>query len=317
MKFSTRPLVFVGLAIFAYIVYSVGLEKIINILTKVDPFYLSISLLFPLPTIILKALRWKFIISYLNTDYNFLKSIKVWLIGSTLGIITPGHLGDFSRSFYLHRDTGMSLGKSFSTTVLDRFFDIAVLLVLSVFGIIYILITYSVSLFTPTIVVVFIFFGIFLLGVIKRKFISFLLKPFFNFLTPQKYKSSLIEGFNEFYKGLKIILEWRKFAVLSGLSIVSWFVSILQGLIILKAFGIDAPFLFLLSVFPIEVLISLLPITISGFGTRELTFIFFFSIIGVAADTVIAFSLISVFLIWAMVAVGFFFWYRNPIKIEL
>ncbi len=317
MKFSTRPLVFIGLTIFVYIIYSVGVEKVVNSLLKLDPFYFLISLLFPIPTVILKSLRWKYIIKYLNVKYDFKQSMKIWLIGSTAGIITPGHIGDFFRSFYLHRDTKMTLGKSFSTTVLDRFFDIATLLILSVFGILYILFTYSVSLFTPTILVIFVFFAVFVIAVAKRNFVSFLLRPFFNSLIPNKYKNSLREGFDEFYKGLKIILEVKKLSILFAFSAVSWIISIVQGLIVLKAFGIDVPFLFLLSVFPIEVLFSLLPITISGFGTRELTFIFFFSLINIPVDITIAFSLISVFLIWLMVAVGFILWYRNPIKIEL
>jgi hypothetical protein len=68
---------------------------------------------------------------------------------------------------------------------------------------------------------------------------------------------------------------------------------------------------------PLGALIQLIPITVSGLGTREATLIFLFSLLGIPAQDVVVFSLLLLFISTILPAtVGLFLFLKNPVKIR-
>jgi uncharacterized protein (TIRG00374 family) len=60
--------------------------------------------------------------------------------------------------------------------------------------------------------------------------------------------------------------------------------------------GINVPFIYYLSIFPLATLVSLIPISVAGLGTREATLISLFGLFGIAATKVFSMSLITFFI---------------------
>ena len=57
--------------------------------------------------------------------------------------------------------------------------------------------------------------------------------------------------------------------------------------------GIDLPFIFYLAILPIGTLITLIPISINGLGTREATLISLFALFGIESAKVFSMSIVS------------------------
>ena len=80
--------------------------------------------------------------------------------------------------------------------------------------------------------------------------------------------------------------------------------------------GIDVGVLFFVLVIPVISLLDLLPISISGIGTRDVALIFLFGLKGIAPEQAVAFSLIYLFMsYWLVALIGAGVYFRYPIKI--
>ena len=317
MRIPTKPLVLFGLALFVYIIWNTGPLKILNTLLSIDQRFLLVSLLFPIPGTLLKAYRWKRVVAYLKKKISLLEATKVWLVGLSASTITPGRAGDVIRGFYLADKTKLTLGKSISTVVIDRLFDVVSMTMLAIIGLFVLMFWFNVP-FSISIVI-FVVFMLFssLMLVTNKRLVRIILGPLYKFVVPQKYKQKIKLSFDQFYLGLREMADKKRIAYLLAVSLFAWGLTFFQAYFIFLALHTDVPLLFLFAVLPIEILVSLIPVTVSGFGTREFTYLFFFSLIGIAPEVVVAFSLLSVLIVWITAAIGFGFWLKEPIDIRL
>ena len=81
---------------------------------------------------------------------------------------------------------------------------------------------------------------------------------------------------SNFFYSFKVISLNRTSFILT-LSLLGYFISFISTYFVFLSINVTIPFLKIMFYFPIVVLISIVPITISGFGTREAATIFFFS----------------------------------------
>lgn len=65
------------------------------------------------------------------------------------------------------------------------------------------------------------------------------------------------------------------------------------------------------------VIIELIPVSISGVGTRDAFLIFVLGLIGIGKESAIAFSLLYLLTYWFLGLIGFFFWVKEPVKLKL
>lgn len=317
MRIPTKPLVLFGLVLFAYIVWITGPSKIFSALLAIDVRFLLVSLLFPIPVTLLKAYRWKIIVSYLKIKISLFESTKVWLIGLSASTVTPSKAGDVIRGFYLNDKFKLHFGKAISSVVVDRIFDVISMAALAVLGVFILLFLFKLQF--STYIFIFVFFVLVtpLIFITNKRIVKVMLRPIFRFLIPQKYKEKLKLSFDQFYVGLRVFTNKKRLAYLFFISLLSWSLTFIEAYFIFLALNVNIPLLFLFAVLPIEILVSLIPITISGFGTREFTLILFFSLIGIVPEVVVSFSLLSVLYVWITAAVGFILWLRNPIEIKI
>jgi glycosyltransferase 2 family protein len=308
--FKFLPLV--GVAIFILLVARLDIPAMASMLLYVNFTFLALAILVTFLIVAMKAYRWKVLIRPFGYECPFPQAMKYWLSGFFIGIITPGRIGDLSRALYLKKELGF--GKSLNTVVVDRVIDIALLLLFAIAGAFILTAAYSESQAVPATLAFLVLFSGALLVVSKKNYMKALARPLFRRIVPDQHKDGARVTFHDFYDGLFLVRKSKgKLAVAFALSAISILMLALQYYLITVALGITVPYTFLLLIVPLISVLDALPISFSGMGTRDVSLILFFSLIGVSAEAAISTSIMVLFLGYVLVGfLGFLYWLSNP-----
>jgi uncharacterized protein (TIRG00374 family) len=85
----------------------------------------------------IKSFRWLRIIQADGHTYKFSRSFGAYMASFTIGIITPGRIGEIARLYYLRQETEIGFLPAFKTIVSDRIFDLGVLVMLGIAGLLH------------------------------------------------------------------------------------------------------------------------------------------------------------------------------------
>ena len=77
-----------------------------------------------------RALRWKILMRYQSFDVSFKASVKAFSMSLFFSMITPGRLGEFSKPLLLGYSDKASIARLSVSTVLDRLWDVSVIMML-------------------------------------------------------------------------------------------------------------------------------------------------------------------------------------------
>lgn len=248
---------FITSAIFLIIFKIFGFENLIKIVSEVkvlDIIFPTIIITVLIP--LLLALRLKKMLEILDCRINLKSSLKITLATFPVSKIMPANLGEFVRIYYLKNRISPDLCAG--GVVLERIMDIFVLAILS-------------------------FFGGIILGIKSAIVISssilLLMSLFFILINRIHFKSErkVINTINNFFHVFRIsIKNPRKLSLMLLYTFCSWLITITYIKIMFLIFGKELSFLTILSIQPLVAFVSILPITISGAGTRELTMLYLY-----------------------------------------
>ncbi len=309
-----RYLGVIGLILFFCIIWLIGPESILANLLLLDPLVFAASLLVIVPGVITKAYKQCLLVNAFAVRLPLADSAKIWTAGYFHGSVSPGRAGDMLRCIYLSRASNATTGKCLTAVALERIFDVAMLFVFSILGLLF----FSLYFFEgqPFVLPLVLLFALFVIAVLlfsKKGIVSMLLKPFFKLLVPSAAKEKLRSSFHEFYSGLVIYRE--KKALLSRVILwtaFSWLIVFFQYYLIALALRIDISYFFVSAIMPIVLLLSTLPIAFSGIGTRDAALVFFLSFLGISPDAAVSFSLAILLSNLLLAAVGLVFFHQRP-----
>jgi len=294
-----KYLIVIGISLFAYLIIKTDPQAILDSLKTIN---FQILLLI-LPVLVLDGLvkgnKWKLVIRSHGMDYPLKDSIQAFLIGVFFGLVTPGRAGDVVRANFLQQKQ-KSYSKSLSTVLVDRVIDIgtlAVLGTLSVFLISYLFGRPDIAYILLILLLIGYFTG---LAALSSERISM-------FFLKRIGRQSLID----FYINLRQ-LDKKKLFFATILGFIAWVITPIEALIIIYSMDLNVTFLFIFLCIPIITLAEIIPVTISGLGTREAAYIALFGLIGISEPVAIAYSLsYLVFTFWGPALVGLFFWIQK------
>lgn len=284
----------IGVILFVYIISKINLNQVINILSSANLFFIVLSLVPLFFVIVPRSVRWKILIKATGFNISLKDCILICLKGYFLGGVTPGKIGDFFRAKFLTDKIVIPLGKSVMTVAIDRMFDILILFGLSVLGILLISQLYSIEIFSVHyLFILLVIFGLSLYILTSKKLTTKILRPLFNLFVPLTFKEKTKIDFDEFYKGLELLKEGKYHLLASiSLAVLSWLVAGIGCYMLALSLNLAITYWYLLISVAISSLVALIPISISGLGTREATFIFLFSIINLMPEEAVSFSLL-------------------------
>lgn len=300
----------VGLVIFAIILSNMNIGEVLNSVKNIKPAYLIFALALTIPTFINKSLCWHYIKKQQGINYKFRDSFLMYCSGLYIGLLTPGRLGEITKALYLKKD-GYSMGKSLVGAVLDRITDFVFLLAFLLVGSLFLITVFQkqVLIFIIGMAITVILLIIF----IKTRLIMWALKKAFDIFIPQKYKNSWKINFQEFVNDLKIY-NFKNYLIIFIITAFSWLFYYLQMYILATGIGIDVPFLYLALAVTVAGFITLIPVSISGIGTRDIALIALLSPFAIATEQIVVFSLLILSMtVWGAF-IGLACWLIKPIK---
>ncbi len=284
----------VGLAVFAYIIWAIGIDNIIQSFLQMNLLLFAIALLILVPIILLKAYKQSLLVNGFGVKLGILDSAKIWLIGFFFSIITPGKSGDVIKCVYISDKTTVSVGKGLLAVVVERFFDVAVLFALTLLGIFVMssFLIFDVDLFIPILAIFLLFLACTYL-LTKKNLVFVVFRPFYRFFIPKRFNEKIKGGLDEFFDGVKIYKSKKGLMLKAGLlTVLLWVISAIQYYVLALSLNIPISFEYLFLIMPIVNLLGILPIAFNGIGTREFSLVFFFALVSLPASSAVSFSLL-------------------------
>jgi len=268
----------ISLLLVYFVFTKVDFREVWSILQKSRPGYIVLALLFFIASKVFSAFRLNLYFYQLGVFLTQKSNLKLYLLGMFYNLFLPGGIGGDAYKGYLIRKTfEVRTKRVVAVLLLDRLSGMLLLFVyacLLAMGLKDLLLKEYRFLFG---------FGI-VLSILVFWFIN---KRFFEYVFPVFWKSV---GYS---------------ALVQGLQLASLYC-------ILNALSIENNMLAYLFVFLISSIVSVVPLTIGGIGSREVTFYYGALWLGLNQDTSIGISM-TFFLITAFVSLlGVYFHFRKP-----
>ncbi len=303
-----------GIILFCIIITRLDLAKVLSLISHLNPFYFIIANILFIPLLIIKSIRWQSLMNALNIKYSIEESVIIYAAAMFIGSITPGNLGDFIKALYLKED-GHPLGKSFVSVLLDRLFDVISIAMLASLGFLFLIGSAKImSLRIPLMAS-----ALFLIAVIyayKNIQYKTIIRARLLKLIPDKYKATAAKGITDFSDGLCVI-NAGQFTYATILTIIGWIIYFTIMYILALSIHLNIPFTYLVICISISVIITLIPVSISGIGTRDATLIVLFSYLGYSSESAVALSMILLAFYAVNLLICLVAWLIKPIDLSI
>ncbi len=110
------------------LVFKIDLRQTLELIARADRLDLALAIIFFIPFLATKAWRWQVILRDLKIEISFGEALRLYALGLGAGMVTPGQVGDAVKVAYV-RERG--LGRALLSVLLDRLWDVLILLLLA------------------------------------------------------------------------------------------------------------------------------------------------------------------------------------------
>jgi glycosyltransferase 2 family protein len=290
------------LAIFFALFKFIPYEKLITIYKESKKSYIFSGIGIFFICQIIGVNRWRFLLSSLGIQVPLKESFYSFFSGLFFNLFFPSFVaGDVFRGFTISYRYG-GAKRVASSVLMDRYSGAMALTIIALLSY-----AFSGNILRDNRVGIALLILCGLLGFISLIIFS---KHFFLFLTKvlrrsDKLEKKLFAVHDQLYffrQRPAVFFKSLLFSIpIQGLVVVSFFM-------VAKGFGIQTNILNFFILVPIITAISLVPITIAGFGTREAAAVYFFGLVGIAKSVGFGVSLLNgVFLILMGILGGIFY----------
>ena len=223
-------------------------------------------------------------------------SFVIYLSGIALTII-PGKVGELVKSQLLKTKFGIPRSKTVPIVILEQFYTLVGLIVISFFGIWYFeLGTYVIGFFTAVLVFSFILISS------KRIFNKLMV-----ILEKRKITSKFVEPLSLSYDTIRKSIRGPIVFYATALTSIFWLLEAVTVYFVLLSFGVDGiEFLMVIPTYATSIMLGLLSFLPKGLGVVEGSLVSFFSLQGIEVSLSLTLVIIiRIFTRWYGVAVGF------------
>lgn len=275
-------------------------ESVFAVLKDVNPFYVLISLLLLIPHVCIAFLKWRYLLRTRFGDISTRETFGSLLFGITLGMVTPGNLGELGRGLFFHRRNKMIIT---GLTVVDKLSNMLVIATLGFMSICLIILNQPgwqkgwvfaiVSAGAAVLTALWI-------SLFKNNWIKRVLTK----ISTAYPKKPRLQAFMDAF----IQIRQKDMIIILGLTLLWFMIIIIQYHILISGFthveftqsfqGVTAAIFTKM----------LLPVSFGGLGIREGVTVFYFSLFDISRAAVFSVSLIIFFINFIVPATaGFYF----------
>jgi uncharacterized protein (TIRG00374 family) len=280
----------IGLILFIVLLVRLDIRTLFVSLRNVNAYLLLAAILLNVPMLLIKVVRWLITLIAQGINWSVSDATLAYTASMYLGLVTPARAGELVKALYISQDCNVTIGRALSSVLADRLFDLYALLMVggiallslgvwrddtSVLGLALLPLLLTLPL------VMFLHEGVFdriqALG-------PHLGRPGQWLFAPQGWLLELRNGLRQ------LSLLWLLAAV--GLTTLAYVIFFGQCYLLALALGLKISFVQVSFAVALGSLVTLLPISISGLGTREAAIVAYLGTAGVSAEMALGFSLL-------------------------
>ncbi len=284
--------VLVSIVLITVIIWRIGPRTILDELLAADPSYFLLAIGLTIFNVMLSAKKWHILLTSKEGSKSFLQLWKLYYIGTFFNLFLPTTVGgDIVRA---HKTSKISKHwiEGYSSVFMERFTGmIAIVILATISGTLYyhdfprsIMLTIYV-IFVPLILISFFL-------IYSDRFIAFM----------QRLLKKIFKNFNPFSvkeKSIKMLTSINQYAHMKKLIVCALVLSLLfHSMLIISYYllaislGLTIPLYYFFVFIPVSHVILLLPISIRGFGVREVIYVSFFTQVGATGAEAVSLSLL-------------------------
>jgi len=247
------------IAIFVIIFSKIDFPNTLKILKETILSFFLIAVLLNFISLGVHAAKWRQLLTYLGLNIPLKEALFLEISSMPTRILLPLKSGELIQALYLKKKKQFPLKKGAFSLIISAFYDLCTLIFYILVGLVIVKVDFSniifwafttISLFIITSLLIFFF---------KRKYVF-------------KIHKNIIKIF-DFFKNTTL----KRAIFLFLYSMLFNFITLWTYFFIFKSLSISVPFKELVLFIPILLSLTQIPITISGFGTREALIIYLFS----------------------------------------
>ncbi len=268
----------ISVALIYFILTKISFKNVFEIVNTSNPFYLFLALVFFVISKVFNALRLNLYFHEIAIKLTQLSNLRLYLLGMFYNLFLPGGIGgDAYKGYVIKKKFQTDTKKVVAVLLLDRLSGMLLILIFACFMAINLehemLQNVKWAIMASIPVAVFVFW------MLQNKLFTYVLPIF-----------------------------WRSL----GYSVLVQLIQLISVFFILRSLGVETNTPAYLFVFLISSIVSVIPLTIGGIGSREVTFLYGAKWLGLDADNSIAISVVF-FLITAIVSLfGIFYHFKRP-----
>jgi glycosyltransferase 2 family protein len=288
--FLHRILPLVGVAILGILIYKIGLGAAIRAFSELDP-----KVLLMLPPLIamsvtVQTLKWHMILRHQDVAVPFGLLFKLNLAGIFYGAITPGRAGVLVKARLLADYSSNPLSQLGASVVIDKLLELMVLAGFASVGSVIVARMYGPKVFVAALVMLALLAALSLV-LFRKGAGESILKLMFSGGASAGRVASFKRVLDNFYAGVPGRAAF--IVVPLALTVCVWLMLWTQTFIVSRALAIDVPYGTFIVIVAVAALISLIPITVNGIGTRDASLVAMLAVFGVAPEQALAMSLVG------------------------
>ena len=302
-----------GLVLLGVLLVRFDTRRLLHAISTADGSFILIAMIGMVPLIAIKTVRWQAVLRAQQVYFPFLPAFSAYFGSLFIGYLTPGRLGEFVKAAHVSRQDRVSFGQAFSTVLADRLFDLYALLLVGgaalanmTTGNLFVAVAGPALLLTLG-----------LIAFLNRSTFGWFRGVASRFGSAAGRLSTLGRWVSDTRDGLRQLTPgWLLLAI--GLTALAYLLFYGQCYLLALALSLPIDIIRISMAVALGSLVTLIPISISGLGTREAVIVAYLGNAGVAPEAALGFS----FLVFATFYIagglmGAIAWWLHPVPLSL
>ncbi len=303
----------VAFGLLAALIITADPAKVAELLSKADPRFVAAGLLIWPVGMLLRVVRWRYLLACSGTKLPFASALKVFIAGLAISNMTPGKTGDPIRSVLLKKVSGNSVGLTLPSVIIERALDVGTMILLALSGLTLLLYT-SVAAWLAAAIAL--YAGVFITAMAilsSEKRTKWAIERFYSMFSwiprVKKMRERLDQFAADMHRAFRLYGNAKVMAVSAVMSLGIW---AYEGVLLWLAFGalgMNLDLLAIIAMLSAITLVAVLTFLPGGLGSSELLTVSIFTVIfSLSMPDIIAASLLSRFMgFWIYIGLGAFF----------
>ncbi len=291
----------IGILLLVVLVWWTGIDKIGEAIGSASPLWLAAAALIILPAYVLRAIRWKLLLSPVKKNVRVSTAFWSTAVGFMVNTLIPIRLGEFVRAYILGEKEGTGFAPGFSSIVVERTLDLIGLLSIGIVTMFLVsaqagLSSIVVDIFQALAVLIAVILAVIIVGIKKEALIIRLVTGITSKIPlAKKYTARVADFTSSLIKGLQGLSQNPKMFVANiSLTWILWLTQTSAIYLTFTAFNYPLPFTAAILGGVLMSTSHILPATPGYVGSYEAFWVLIFTLLGVTQpDLLLAMAVIS------------------------